>query len=150
MTPRDAAKTTKRAAAPRARKSTKSRAKNLPRSETPAKTGRPQVAIDVGQLETLAKIGCTYPEMAAVLRVSEDTLTRRFAAKIKGWHEAGRSSLRRAQWKAALSGDRTMLVWLGKQELGQRDKADSRVEVADVRKLSDEELEAEAKAMGLA
>lgn len=104
------------------RKSTKSRAKNMPRSKAPKATGRPPVAVDLEQLDTLARIGCTYSEIAAVLKVHPDTLANRFSDRIKEAREAGRCSLRRAQWKAALAGDRTMLVWLGKNELGQSDK----------------------------
>ena len=60
---------------------------------------------------------------------------------------AGNVSLRRAQWAAAMKGDRTMLVWLGKQNLGQRDV--QRVEgpgpggafpTVDLSKLNDEQL----------
>jgi hypothetical protein len=36
----------------------------------------------------------------------------------------GRMSLRRKQWKAAEDGNTTMLVWLGKQYLGQSDKSE--------------------------
>ena len=36
----------------------------------------------------------------------------------------GRQTLRRLQWQAANEGNSTMLVWLGKQLLGQRDKTE--------------------------
>jgi len=35
---------------------------------------------------------------------------------------AGKASLRRTQWKAATGGNSTMMVWLGKNVLGQTDK----------------------------
>lgn len=151
---RDATKATggKPKAAPKKRgKSTKSKAPPMPRSEAPKRTGRPPVQVDVKVLEGLAKISCTYAEMAAILDVSENTLERRFGPRIKAWAESGKSSLRRAQWKAALAGDRTMLVWLGKQMLGQRDNRDSEIRVAveDIPNRTDAELEAEAKALGL-
>jgi hypothetical protein len=38
-----------------------------------------------------------------------------------------RASLRRAQWAAAKKGDRTMLVWLRKQLLGQKAKTEHEV-----------------------
>jgi hypothetical protein len=38
--------------------------------------------------------------------------------------ETGRASLRRLQYAAAQAGNPTMLIWLGKQVLGQRDKHD--------------------------
>jgi AraC-like DNA-binding protein len=62
-------------------------------------------------------------EMAAVLNCSPDTLQRRFAAVIEKGRERGKSSLKRAQWKKAVDeGNPTMLIWLGKQHLGQTDK----------------------------
>ena len=45
-----------------------------------------------------------------------------FEALYKKHQGEGKASLRRAQWKAAQDGNPTMLVWLGKQMLGQRDK----------------------------
>jgi hypothetical protein len=36
--------------------------------------------------------------------------------------------LRRRHHELAMEGDRTMLIWLGRQRLGQGDKVDSRVE----------------------
>ena len=41
--------------------------------------------------------------------------------------EVGKASLRSAQFKAALAGNATMLIWMGKQLLGQRDKLDHEV-----------------------
>ena len=79
-------------------------------------------------LRGLGKINATHVEAAAALDVSRETLER-FLGKHKKAEEAfesgksdGRISLRRAQFKAALGGNPTMLVWMGKQLLGQRDK----------------------------
>jgi hypothetical protein len=44
-----------------------------------------------------------------------------FCGAYKKGLENGRSSLRRIQWKAALAGNTTMQIWLGKQYLGQRE-----------------------------
>jgi hypothetical protein len=85
------------------------------------------------QLVNMIRIQCTAEEISDVLGMSEDTLGRRIAErKIEGVsnfadlykkHQGeGKASLRRAQWKAAQDGNPTMLVWLGKQMLGQRDK----------------------------
>ena len=35
---------------------------------------------------------------------------------------SGKASLRRRQWQAAEAGDKTMLIWLGKNWLGQSDQ----------------------------
>lgn len=104
------------------------------------KAGRPRAEVNLRQLVALAKIHCTYAEIAAVLGVSADTLERHFAARIETGREQGKQSLRRAQFKAALAGDRTMLIWLGKQHLGQADE--SRIKIADLTALTDVELAA--------
>ena len=83
--------------------------------------GRPRKQIDAIVLDGLASIGCTVDEMAAVLGVSRDTLDRNYADRIKTGKEKCKTSLRRMQWKAAENGSNAMLIWLGKQLLGQRE-----------------------------
>ena len=83
--------------------------------------GRPLKIIDPEMVRQLAMIDCSYDEMAAVLKCDPKTLTNRFSQVIKEGREEGRSSLKRAQYKAAMNGNTTMLIWLGKQRLGQRD-----------------------------
>jgi hypothetical protein len=95
-----------------------------------AKMGRPKIEIDWKVLEALCQVQCTYEEISAVLKVSIPTIQRRlkkeFNTTFEGYfkkHAAnGKVSLRRAQFKAAMAGNTTMLVWLGKQNLGQRDQ----------------------------
>lgn len=83
---------------------------------------RPKLNLDPEIIEKLAKIQCTYSEIAAVLGCEERTLKRRFVTLIKkGWQE-GRASLRRMQWKSADDGNATMQIWLGKQLLDQSDQ----------------------------
>lgn len=85
--------------------------------------GRPKTPIDYAQVRKLARIQCTQEEIASVLDISVDTLQRdEKAMEIYGhWMNRGRMSVRRAQYRAMLQGNQTMLVWLGKQYLGQRD-----------------------------
>ena len=84
---------------------------------------RPTIEIDQALVEKLASIHCTMEEIASVVGCSVDTLERRFAEPIKKAKDKGKSSLRRHQWEAAQKGNITMLIWLGKQLLGQRDQA---------------------------
>lgn len=75
--------------------------------------------------------------MAAVLECDESTLTRRFAQVIKDGRSHGRMSLKRKQWEMAMGGNITMLIWLGKQNLGQTDKVEQRTQLtADVKQES--------------
>lgn len=104
-------------------------------------------------IEQLGQLQCTYDEVAAFFSVDVRTVKRWMQkppireAFTKG-QSKGRMSLRRAQFQAALAGDRTMLVWLGKQLLGQKDvveqvtftgtMADKRADV--YRNLSEDDL----------
>lgn len=89
-----------------------------------ARTRKP-VALSEKQIQDLARIGCTDREIAVVAEVSEDTISRNYAEILAKGREQGKSRLRRLQWKAAEKGNVTMQIWLGKQLLGQSDKAES-------------------------
>jgi hypothetical protein len=73
-------------------------------------------------------INCTDKEIAHCLGVHEATLIRRkkqdseFAETLERARSTGRMSLRRKQFEKANAGSDTMLIWLGKQLLGQRDR----------------------------
>lgn len=82
---------------------------------------RPKIEIDESLVDKLASIHCTMEEIGSIVGCSVDTLERRFADVIKKAKDKGKSSLRRYQWELAQKGNATMLIWLGKQLLGQRD-----------------------------
>jgi hypothetical protein len=103
------------------------------RPEGKRRRGRPRAEVDPKTVERLAAILCTVEEIATVCGCSKDTLERNFAAVLKRGRDAGRASLRRAQWKAAQKGNPTMLIWLGKQYLGQRDRPEMTGPDADPR-----------------
>jgi hypothetical protein len=95
--------------------------------------GRPPFELsdaDFEKLINMIRIQCTQNEICGIFGVTDKTLNealrRRdqpgFSELYKKHQDEGRASLRRAQWKAAQDGNPTMLVWLGKQMLGQRDK----------------------------
>jgi len=90
--------------------------------------GRPRIELDLRQVEELARIGCTEEDMAAVLGVSVDTIQRRkreseqFRGVIEKGQASLRNSLRRLQVRKALEGNVAMLIWLGKQLLGQKER----------------------------
>jgi len=94
------------------------------------KGGRPRKKIDYGILENLCQIQATGDECAAVLGMNYDTLSRNlkvdghggFPDYYKKHSAVGRASLRRKQMQVAMSGDKTLLVWLGKNYLEQKDR----------------------------
>jgi hypothetical protein len=84
---------------------------------------RPRKDIDPEKVEALAGMGLSGEEIGAVLGCSRDLLYKRFSTVIKSGHEKRNASIRRAQFEAGVrKGNVTMLIWLGKQFLGQRDK----------------------------
>ena len=87
----------------------------------------PRKSIDPAQVEALAAIGCTYVEIATVLGCSDRWLKLRFKDRFHSGHDRLRMSLRRWQYEKAKDGNVTMLIWLGKQYLDQKDKTDSTV-----------------------
>lgn len=84
--------------------------------------------LDKDRVLAMAIVGCTIAEIAAVMGVSRDTIERRCRKEIDLGREKGNASLRKKQWEMAMAGDKTMLIWLGKNRLNQADKAESKVD----------------------
>jgi hypothetical protein len=95
--------------------------------------GRPKKAIDSELLRSLARLGCTWDEIAAVLQIARGTFSARM--KEKKYRDAydrgiaeGNTSLRRAQYDSAVGGNATMMIWVGKNRLGQTDRVETKNE----------------------
>lgn len=88
---------------------------------------QPKVSED--QIFQLAKIMCTDTEISDVAGVSVDTLQRRYAAVIESGRNDGRASIRREQFKLAMSGNVPMLIWVGKQYLNQVERVHAALDV---------------------
>lgn len=97
-----------------------------------AEIGRPLLPVDWVLVDKLLAIQCTKLEICGVIGVSDDTLSRRchdekgasFAEYSVQKKTPGRMNLRRKQFEVALSGNVSMLIWLGKQILDQKDKSE--------------------------
>lgn len=82
-------------------------------------------------VDALCGVRCTMVEIAAQLGCSPSTVTRRIKEKHdmtfrQYWEtksSTGTIALRRKQFQLAMNGNVTMLIWLGKQALGQKDQA---------------------------
>lgn len=102
------------------------------------KVGRPLIDIDWVEFEKLCAMHCTQEEIADWFRCTMDTIQNRCKIQYgKDFFEVyqekkgtGKISLRRKQWQVALGGNITMLIWLGKQYLNQKDT--NRTELAGV------------------
>lgn len=98
---------------------------------TGIRRGPKEKPINLEELKKIAGIGCTYEEMADWFDVHPSTLEKKYSGIIKKSREKIKQSLRRAQIKEALKGNSTMLVWIGKQMLGQQDKQTITVEMVN-------------------
>ena len=101
---------------------------------------RPKKNIDQKQFETLCNLQCTQDEICGFFDVTDKTLTRwcketykmGFSDIYKIKSQNGKISLRRWQFRLAEKGNATMLIWLGRQYLGQTEHNDSiKVEIGD-------------------
>jgi len=110
--------------------------KTGPGGEKKNKGGRPRFDFSdkMSVISQLAAIACTDEEIAAAIGCSQDTLARGrkrdadLDRVVLDGRAKGRVSIRRAQYKRAMSGNSAMLIWLGKQMLGQKDHIDLRDE----------------------
>lgn len=99
------------------------------RKPTGRPTGNPKAEIDWDIVDSLLKAGCPGTEIAPHFAIHEDTLYDRcekerglpWSAYLRQKRSHGESNLRAKQYQLALKGDRTLLIWLGKQRLGQRE-----------------------------
>lgn len=86
--------------------------------------------IDWDQVGEYLRAQCSGVEIASLIGIHENTLYTRckedlgleFVAFSQQKKAEGKEALRKKQYDVAMQGDKTMLVWLGKQLLGQKDK----------------------------
>ena len=89
-----------------------------------------KMEFDLKQIEYLARQHCTFADIAKLYRCSETTILNRYKddKEFRASYDAGKfhtiEIIRRKQIEAAADGNTQMLIWLGKQYLGQQDKQD--------------------------
>ena len=84
--------------------------------------GRDKKVIPPEEVQKLAQIGCKDKEIADWFGIDSNTLRYNFSVELLKGRESLKHSLRRAQISVALNGNPTLLIWLGKQMLGQSDQ----------------------------
>lgn len=108
---------------------------------------RPEIPIDWKRVDELLTAGCLGTEVAAYLGMHPDTFYHRveekhgmgFSEYFAGKKSNGNALLREAQYtKAMKKSDNTMLIWLGKQRLGQKENSGEMVISDDVLKAFNE------------
>jgi hypothetical protein len=101
---------------------------------------RPESVIDWDKVDQMLVDGYNGTEVASTLGIHPETFYDRAVAKhgiafseYKAKKQAvGDGQLRTAQMKKALKGDNTMLIWLGKNRLGQKENNSNLVVPEDV------------------
>lgn len=92
--------------------------------------GRPRKPINQEEFEKLCGLQCTKAEIQGWFDITDKTLDRwvketysvSFSVIFQQKRMGGLISLRRKQYETAMKGDKVLLIWLGKQYLGQKDK----------------------------
>ena len=105
----------------------------------------PKKEVDLKTVEAAAAIGCTQEEISHLVGCSVRLLQTR--EDIREAYDRGaarmKTSLRRLQWQKAKDGNVTMMIWLGKQVLGQKDRVEEtlRSEVVEIERIAPKALE---------
>jgi hypothetical protein len=100
-----------------------------------ARPPKAQDAIDRDELEKLMRLHPSKTEAADWFGVSESSLERFVKKNFEMSFDALRDksfvktkiAIKRAQIEKAIKGDNTMMIWCGKQYLGQSDKMDQAI-----------------------
>ena len=100
------------------------RRRTVPKSPT-----RPVIPINWAEVDRLIEADCTAISIAGYLGCCVDTLYARclqekgimYSVYAASKRSTGECLLRAAQMKTALKGNPTLLIWLGKNRLNQRD-----------------------------
>lgn len=93
----------------------------------------------------MASKGHTTNYIASVIGVSERTIRNRFMPELRKGRSWRNSDLRAKQYEVAMAGNPTMLIWLGKQFLGQKDKTEQTVKTGATFGLGEPQTNAESK-----
>lgn len=106
------------------------------------KTGRPATKVDWNYVDNLLRAGVDGASIAQMIGIHPDTLYEAqkrdhsnfptFTAYSHEKRKVGLDLLKAKQYDLAMKGDKTMLVWLGKQYLGQAEKVDNKLD-ADIK-----------------
>ena len=100
---------------------------------------RPLKEIDKGEFEKLCALQCTEAEICQWFGVAEKTLNswckrtyrESFSQIFRQKRGKGKIALRRAQMQAALGGNTSLLIFLGKQYLGQSERVSASPDIDD-------------------
>jgi AraC-like DNA-binding protein len=104
------------------------------------KVGRPEKEFDWKLIDSILQFGARLIDCCEMLEVSDDTIQRRikdeFGCTFSEYRERKMSKMRmkllQKQFDVAMSGNVALLIWLGKQHLGQSDKAENTIDISKI------------------
>jgi hypothetical protein len=106
--------------------------------------GRPRLEFPLRKIELYGKLGLSFEDMAALLDCALSTVSAymgdpesEFSKAFKRGQARVSKRLRAVQIKAALAGNTTMLIWVGKNWLGQVDTPSTSVQFNQANLLCD-------------
>jgi hypothetical protein len=102
--------------------------------------GRNNIPVPPDEVELMAKIGSTDREIAEHFGINDQTLRRVFVDYLAKGRSELKQRLRQAQLRVAFDGNATMLIFLGKNILGQAD-APIAADDSKILPFSDDELD---------
>jgi hypothetical protein len=94
--------------------------------------GRGRTLVDPEEVKKLAALHCTIKEIAEWFKTTEKTISYHFADIITKAKLETKNSLRRTQLRVAMSGNVPMLIFLGKNMLGQSDNPQNNTENSEI------------------
>lgn len=100
---------------------------------------RPKAIIDWEEVNKHLQAQCDGVGIAGILGISPETLYRAckeiykigFDAYAAAKRGEGKELLRKKQYDIAMEGDKTMLIWLGKQYLEQKEKNETDIRIKE-------------------
>jgi len=115
-------------------------AREVKKKKNGSGTGRHLIDVDWDEVSELCKIQCTQEEIAAVTNITVDTLdtaSKRendcsFSEFYQQKRLGGHASIRRQQFARIDEKSDTMLIWAGKNYLGQKDKQEVTIDNTDL------------------
>jgi len=85
--------------------------------------GRKAAQVDGEKVRQYALLGLKTTEIAGMFGCDEKVIRRRFKKEVLSGKAQRVAAIRKAQYDAMLALNPTILIWLGKNELGQTDKS---------------------------
>ena len=110
------------------------------KTNKPVKRGRPEANIDWNMVNKMLQAHCTGTGIASLLGICPETLYDACLKKHKLLFSdysqlkksEGKELLRQKQFSVAMNGEKSMLIWLGKQYLEQADKLETVMTTVEV------------------